>query len=534
MENKNLKFALKTVSEKQVSKVMRSLKKKKSKGEDGLSQDVIMMGERVLITPITHIINTSIVTGTFPNHWKKAVVIPILKKGDATDKNNYRPVSILNATSKILEKVVCNQITNHMEKNNLLPNNQHGFRAKRSTMTALTSMQKDWVKNSEEGLITGVLIWDLSAAFDTVNTELLCEKLKIYGCNPITCSWFQSFLNGRTQQVKIGTKLSSHLSLTSGVPQGGILSPMVFTIYSADLQYWVIKAKIFNYADDTSSSCSDKEAGMVIKDLETDARLILSFMASNGLMANTKKTVFMMLNNKRQQTETQKIQVGKNEINQEKSTKLLGMNIQDNLGWRNHFTGTNGLISSLNKRLYAIRRVKNHIPKDKLPRLAHALWASKLRYGLQLCSNVRLLDTDSHNIFMKAMQVAQNKMLRLLDNSTLADKKSTSTLLKNAGMLSVNQLAASIKLTEAWKACNIEDYPIQLEKTHENLIHNERIVRPHTNRKWKEDGKSNTARDSFTRSAAKLWNQAPASIKEANSLTLAKKHIKVYCENLPI
>ena len=101
-------------------------------------------------------------------------------------------------------------------------------------------------------------------------------------------------------------------------------------------------------------------------------------------------------------------------------------------------------------------------------------------------------------------------------------------------MLSVNQLAASIKLTEAWKTCNIEEYPLQLEKNHENLIPNERIVRPHINRKWKEDGKSTIARESFTRSAAKLWNQAPTSIKDANSLTLAKKQIKMYCEKLPI
>ena len=92
MENRNLKFSLKTVTEKMVSKVMRSLKKKKSKGEDGISQDVIMMGEKALLTPITHIINSSISKGVFPNHWKKAVVIPILKKGSATNKNNYRPL----------------------------------------------------------------------------------------------------------------------------------------------------------------------------------------------------------------------------------------------------------------------------------------------------------------------------------------------------------------------------------------------------------------------------------------------------------
>ena len=184
--------------------------------------------------------------------------------------------------------------------------------------------------------------------------------------------------------------------------------------------------------------------------------------------------------------------------------------------------------------MYALGRIKNHIDVGKLPRMAHAIWTSKLRYGLQLCSNIRLKDTDSHNTLMQAAQVAQNKMLRLLDNSTLADRKSTLELLKKSNMLSVNQLAASIKLTEAWKACNIPNYPIELEKNHANLAPTDRVVRPQTTRVWKEDGRTNTARDSFTRSAAKIWNQAPTEIKTAETLSSAKKLIKSYCQMLPI
>ena len=106
------------------------------------------------------------------------------------------------------------------------------------------------------------------------------------------------------------------------------------------------------------------------------------------------------------------------------------MQLQDNLGWKNHFIGKNGLISSLNKRLYAISRIKKYIPHEKLPRLAHALWTSKLRYGLQLCGNVRLKNEDSQNTFMKATQVAQNKMLRLLNNTTMKDKIHTKLIVK--------------------------------------------------------------------------------------------------------
>ena len=190
-------------------------------------------------------INSSIVSGEVPAHWKEAIVVPILKKGESSDVNNYRPVSCLVAASKVMEKVICNQVTRFMEVNGLLPQNQHGFRARRSTMTALTAMQKEWIKNSEDGLVTGILIWDLSAAFDTVDTELLCLKLGLYGFDHRSCAWFRPYLTGRSQRVRIGRAMSPPLNLVSGVPQGGTLSPIVFTVYTADLEQWVKKSSVF-------------------------------------------------------------------------------------------------------------------------------------------------------------------------------------------------------------------------------------------------------------------------------------------------
>ena len=149
------------------------MSKKKSKGKDGISQECLLQGLDVLAAPLTQIINTSIMTGTFPEEWKEAIVVPIHKKEDKKEMKNYRPVSCLVAASKVLEKVVCQQLTQFVETHGLLPNSQHGFRSGRSTMTALSSMQKDWIHNSEEGFLTGILIWDLSAAFDTVDTEIL-------------------------------------------------------------------------------------------------------------------------------------------------------------------------------------------------------------------------------------------------------------------------------------------------------------------------------------------------------------------------
>ena len=138
-----------------------------------------------------------------------------------------------------MEKIVNDQVSRWFEMHNLLPDNQHGFRKKRSTMTATASMQQEWVNNTDEKFITGILFWDLSAAYDTLDPELICSKLKIYGFNEITVAWFRSFLVGRKQSVRIGEAQSEPKDLSTGVPQGGILSPILFTIVIADMNAWV-------------------------------------------------------------------------------------------------------------------------------------------------------------------------------------------------------------------------------------------------------------------------------------------------------
>ena len=178
VKNKNLHFSLKMVTAQTVKKLMQKMAKKKSKGNDGIPQDCLLLGQEVIAGPLTEVINSSITTGAFPEEWKEAIVVPILKKGDPKETKNYRPVSYLPAASKVLEKVVCEQLTRFAEVHNLLPNCQHGFRTQRSTMTALSSMQKDWIKNTEDGLMTGVLVWDLSSAFDTLDIELFIRKKK--------------------------------------------------------------------------------------------------------------------------------------------------------------------------------------------------------------------------------------------------------------------------------------------------------------------------------------------------------------------
>ena len=532
MEGKNLKFSLKPVSEKTVKKAMDKMKKKTSSGKDGLSQECLLIGRDILKIPLTRIINNSIENGIFPNEWKEAIVAPILKKGDPSDKNNYRPISCLVTASKVMEKVVCNQLTKFLEVHGLLPENQHGFRQKRSTMTALTAMQKEWVQSTEDGLITGILVWDLSAAYDTIDTELLCQKLRIFGCDKNTCSWFRSFLTGRTQRVRIGQAMSEPLKLESGLPQGGILSPIIFTVYGADLEEWLKHSKAFNYADDTSTISKGKKIEEVMANLTEDAGEVLSFMASNGLVANPKKTVFMVMNYRIQEKEDKtNIMVGQDKIIRSSHTKLLGVEIQENQKWGVHLKN---LKNALNHRLFQIRRIANQLPKEHMMKVVHSIWFSKLRYGLQLCAHTRLNVEDSHNTEMKSIQVAQNRLLRMMYGCTIKDRISTKIMLEKLNLPSVNQLAIEVKLTEVWKSLNDPSYPMKMDRNLPMDGATNRPLRPTSMRELKDNARTKIGEESFGISAARMWNQIPTRIKDAKTLAKAKKEIKEFCKTRPI
>ena len=191
-------------------------------------------------------------------------------------------------------------------------------------------------------------------------------------------------------------------------------------------------------------------------------------------------------------------------------------------------------MTALNKRLYTIKRLANHIPRNKLKKVADSLWTSKLRYGLQLCAKVRLREEESTDGNMKMVQIAQNKMLRILDNSSIKDRRSKKDMLTRFDMLSVNQTAAQIKLTEAWKSLNVEDYPVKLRKERRIVPGSDRQLRADTIRDLEEGGRLKSTLASFTRDAGHIWNQAPKCIKEAKTLSKVKADIKKYCKTLPI
>ena len=182
--------------------------------------------------PICDIFNQSISQGTFPDDWKYAKVTPLYKQGDRGDVNNYRPISVIPIVAKVFERILYEQLYAYLEEHDILCQNQSGFPANHSTVTALLEATDSWAYKIDNGKINGVIFLDLKKAFDTVDHKILLSKLNYYGVHGKSFKWFQSYIENRTQKCSVNGSLSNSCSLTCGVPQGTILGPLLFLLYS--------------------------------------------------------------------------------------------------------------------------------------------------------------------------------------------------------------------------------------------------------------------------------------------------------------
>ena len=257
------------------------LKETNASGSDDLEYRFIRDSLPVTAFYITIIVNTSIVTGIYATMWKHALVVPAFKSGDFDDPSNFRPISILPVISKILERIIADQLMAYLEENNLISNTQHGFRSKLSTETALLAVTEKIYENIDNNRISLLSLLDLSKAFDSVNHELLLEKMQAINVDRF---WFENYLSNRTQSVKIDTHISSKMEIEFGVPQGSILGPVLFVIFVNDVSQLATECQIEQFADDTQilHTGTVKEINQLIKKAENTLTLAKNHFNKNG------------------------------------------------------------------------------------------------------------------------------------------------------------------------------------------------------------------------------------------------------------
>ena len=270
-----------------VHKYIARLPLNKSPGADRITNEILRKLSYSIARPLSILFNLSLSSGTFPSRWKSATVIPVYKnKGDKNNPSNYRPISLLSCVSKLLESIVYDRLYDHISP--LLHPAQSGFRRKDNTSLQLSRIIQDLCSLKDQRQVSCICFFDLSKAFDTVWHKGLIAKLRAHGVPGSLLAWITSYLLDRNQCVTVNGTLSDPESVTSGVPQGSILGPLLFLTYVNDLPYSIPNISLF--ADDTTVLASSPSHATLYPKVQTCINDIVHWMSTWYLKPNVTKT----------------------------------------------------------------------------------------------------------------------------------------------------------------------------------------------------------------------------------------------------
>ena len=259
----------------------------------------------------------------------------MFKKGEKSDLNNYRPISVIPVVSKVFEKIVYDQLYQYLNDNQLLSSCQSGFRSLRSTLTALLEATNSWSVNIDNGFLNGVVFIDLKKAFDTIDHEIILRKLSYFGVVQATAKWFQSYLSNRTQRCNVvNGNLSTASTVTCGVPQGSILGPLLFLMYINDLPNCLRVVAPRTFADDTSKTLSAKTVGDLKLAVTSELNNLTCWLRANKLTLNVAKTELMIIGSRQRlnaQCEEINVSIDDRTIKRVDHTKSLGLTVDAQL-----------------------------------------------------------------------------------------------------------------------------------------------------------------------------------------------------------
>jgi hypothetical protein len=291
-----------------------------------------------IAVPLAHICNLSFICSQVPSGMKTAKVTPIYKSDAQDEFSNYRPISLLPNFSKILEKLMFNRMVEFLDKHKILYEHQYGFRQNYSTEYALIELSDKIAQSiDKKKLMIGIFV-DLSKAFDTLNHEILLSKLAHYGIRGVSNEWFRSYLSNRNQFVVFNNVLSAKSKITTGVPQGSILGPLLFLLYINDICNSSQILHFILYADDTNIFYSSENINELCTTINNELRCVMQWFITNRLSVNIKKTNFVIFGTqaKIKYISKCKIFMENIEIVQTNTAKFLGVLIDSNLSWKCH------------------------------------------------------------------------------------------------------------------------------------------------------------------------------------------------------
>ena len=450
--------------------------------------------------------NASVTSGFFPNNQKYADVSPIFKAFDRHIKTNYRPVSILPALSKITERLMFYQIDKYMDGK--LSMYQCGSRKGMSAQNCLLFMIEKWKKCLDKKGKAGVLLTDLSKTFDCLVHELSIAKLNAYGFDYFSLKLINNYLSNRLRRVRINSHYSSWSHITTGVPQGSILGPLLFNIYLSDLFLFFESSNIANYADDNSPFACEVDNQSVLLQLETDSNTLLDWIKNNGFKANPDKFHLLLSDN----DEEHYIKVENYSIQNSKSEKMLGIILDNGLTFNSHVSK---ICDKASQKLHALSRVSSFMNFTKRKVLMLAFINSQFGYcPLVWMFHSRKLNNRINNIHERALRIVYkdfaSTFTELLgkDNSFTVHERNIQTL--GIELYKVVNGLSPVITKQVFPVKDNTRYPS------ENMFQTRNVnsVRYGT--------------DTLAHLGPKIWSIIPNVLKEEKSLNIFVKKIKLW------
>ena len=503
-----------------VYQLLSGLSAKKATGVDKISSKIIKIASPSISDSLTHIFNQSITLSLFPDEWKTARVIPIYKSGKRNVAGNYRPISVLPAISKIMEKILYDQLYDYLLNFKLLSDSQFGFQKFHSTATALLECTNDWYINLDRKSFNLVVLIDLKKAFDTVDHHILLRKLELYGIKGQASSFLKSYLYNRSQKCQINGVMSSAKNINCGVPHDSILGPLFFSLYINDLPQCLSKTKPRLFADDTNLTASGESINQLEAAVNSDLENLRKWLIANKLSLNVAKTEFMVIGSK-QMLKTisnwqPKVKIENEHIKQVSECKTLGVTVDQHLSWKSN---TENIFKKITSGISALRRVKDFVDKQTLLSVYNAI----VRPYFDYCCEVWDVFGKTQS---KRLQKLQNRAARLITNMTNDVDHSLALQALGWETLEVERKKAKAKMIYKLlnnmgpqSLTNLFTYKGDMTNYNlRNISNTLCLPQPHTN----------YFKKSFMYDGPFLWNSIPKEIKESKSLSSFHKKIAAY------
>ena len=486
---------------------------------DPIPTSLLKQCVHILAPVITTIVNLSLRNGTFPSDFKRAVVTPLLKKPslDKESLSNYRPISNLSFLSKLTERIVKDRITDHLAANSMFNSFQSAYTKFHSTETTLLALHDDLIKAIDKQQVTGLTLLDLSAAFDTIDHSILLKRLSSwFGFRGKVLSWFTSYLHKRTFSVSCSGLKSSPTSLVTGVPQGSVLGPILFILYTTPLSSIISQPDNIMrsndthvnhhlYADDTQLYISfhPTDYSDAHSCLQRKIASISSWMASNFLSLNPSKTEFLIVGLPTQLAKIYQpalVLPDNTTVSPVTTARNLGIIFDCSLSFKHQ-------IKSLSKTcMYHcrdLRRIRSTLDFETARTIATALVHSKLDY----CNSLYYHLPASQ---LNKLQVIQNSLARAVTKTPRFCH--ISPVLRSLHWLKIEQRIEYkiISLTYTALQQNSPSYLIDKIKLQSSRsTRSSSVVTLH-----RPSVKLETGKRSFTFAAPSLWNSLPTAIRQ--------------------